>query len=326
MHNAKSSEINAAVNLLGISGGADIQDVIRARRLEAKKWHPDINSSEQSATRMGKINHACDILCDFIRKGGYVPGNRSRTSKPKPSKVYPQTIEAAFVKTDSLVLDPDRLARVEIGFETAMEGGIRRVSFVRQECGMCNACGGLGALPWGPKRICPECSAVDIASCASCHGRGWLHIYPGSCQKCSGTGAGLVERTVHIKLPSGINCAKRVKTIGWGDMLKDGSFADLFIDIVPSITLNQSAPWRFEYFGHDWPKPESKTQGEWLYITNNPLPDEEMRDLGFWRSSDSSWTRQTASDGSLTLIDLIHQRQHFIPNVSSDAVIPAVNQ
>ncbi len=228
-----------------------------------------VASKDQSrlvrAAGMGQINAATDLLCDYIRRGGVISGMPAPAGQPRrpatPAAARPRVFEVRFEPEVSVpISSPDRHARLEIDEIDALAGGMRMVRFVRREPGRCQACAGLGAAPSGPKRVCPDCDGRNWA-CTTCSGRGWLHLRPGSCRHCGGSGAALVERSVLLKLPA---------------------------------------------------------EGEWLAISNSPLPDEEMRELGFWRDQKSSeWVRQAPSDGSQGIIELIRQRQFFVPQISS---------
>lgn len=313
--------VRAAASLLGVHRGATIEDVIQARRVQAKLWHPDINPESGSAERMGQINQATDLLCDHLRRGGVISGLPARPGMPRrrPAAAVPQTrvFEVRFEEEVSVpVSAPDRHARLEIDEIDALAGGMRTVRFVRREPGRCQVCAGLGATPSGPKKLCHECDGQNWA-CPACDGRGWIHLYPGSCRQCSGTGAALVECSVLLKLPPGIRQVRRTMVKGWGDVDDEGVAGNLWVDLVPTPTAVHSAPWRFDYFGHNWPRPEGRTEGEWLAISNSPLPDEEMRELGFWRDPKTTeWVRQAPSEGPQGIIELIRQRQFFVPQVA----------
>jgi DnaJ-class molecular chaperone len=313
--------VRAAASLLGVRRGASVDDVIQARRVQAKLWHPDINPESGSVERMGRINQATDLLCDYIRRGGLIQGGPAHPGVPlrRPAVAAQQqrVFEVRFEEEVSVPISaPDRHARLEIDEIDALAGGVRTVRFVRREPGRCQACAGLGASPNSPKRVCPDCDGRNWA-CATCAGRGWLHLRPGSCRHCSGTGAALVECSVRLRLPPGIRQVRRTMVTGWGDVDDEGNAGNLWVDLVATPTVVQSAPWRFDYFGHNWPRPEGRTVGDWLSISNSPLPDEEMRELGFWRDPKTrEWVRQAPSDGTQGIIDLIRQRQFFVPQAT----------
>ena len=51
-----------------------------------------------------------------------------------------------------------------------------------------------------------------------------------------------------------------------------------------------------------------------MAITNTPLPDNEMRELGFWRDRGTlEWVRESPTEGAQPILDLIRQRQFFVP-------------
>ena len=311
--------------LLHVGRGATVDDVVQARRVQAKLFHPDVNPGSGSAERMGLINRACDLLCDHIRAGGEILGvpARARARMPRPVKPAPQptVFNVRFDEEVGLPIKaPDRHARLEIDTQDAIQGGARPVRFVRREPGRCQFCAGLGAAPGSPKKICTDCDGAAPVSCPGCEGRGWISLAPGSCIHCGGTGAALVEHTIRLNLPPGIREVRRTMVRGWGDLEEDGSAGNLWIDLVPTVTAMRSENWRFAYFGHNWPRPEGRVDGDWLAISNTPLPDEEMRELGFWRDvATAEWVRQAPADHLPAILELIHQRQFFVPQPSFGA-------
>ncbi|MFY9615461.1 MAG: hypothetical protein WAT58_08705 [Candidatus Dormiibacterota bacterium] len=316
----KTMSVEAAVLLLGVDSGASVADVLHARRAQAKLWHPDINPESGSVERMGLINRATDVLCDHIRAGGYVEGvprtptMRDFTPAPPQQRVFEVRL-AADGEVGVPVLSPDRRARLEIDTVDALHGSTRTVRFVRREPRSCVFCAGLGATPSSPKRVCPECRGGVSVACSTCEGRAWVFIHPGTCTHCDGTGAALVERSVRLVLPPGIDSQRRTVVRGWGDLADDGSSGNLWVDLVPTESgLVSTGPWRFEHYGHNWPRPEGRVESGWVAISNTPLPDDEMRELGFWRDQDTAeWVRESPTEGAQAILDLIRQRQFFVP-------------
>ncbi|MEA2646168.1 MAG: molecular chaperone DnaJ [Chloroflexota bacterium] len=325
MKRGAALSVATATSLLGVKGGATVDEVMAARRAQAKIWHPDINPRSGSAERMGLINQATDILCDHIRRGGEILGGGTRPPaaswrRPPPTKPPSRVFEVRFAEDEVgvPVLAPDRQARLDIDEMDALHGGGRTVRFVRREPGSCTFCAGLGAVPSGPKQLCRTCRGENALTCPDCEGRGWIHLAPGSCRHCDGTGAGLVERSVHLKLPPGIRETRRTLVRGWGDVAPDGSAGNLWVDLVPAPTAVRSGPWRFDHYGHNWPRPEAQVTEGWIAIANTPLPDEEMRELGFWRDPETDeWLREAPSEGPHLILDMIRQRQFFVPQTAS---------
>jgi hypothetical protein len=322
---ADPKTLRRAAALLGVASGATVEDVMQARRLQAKLWHPDINTRTGSVERMQAINQAADMLCDLIRKGGEVDGVRVHrpagvrtVPKPRPQPV--RVFEVRFAEGVSAPVSvPDRMVRLEIDEIEAMQGTTRTLRFMRLEPRACQYCAGLGANPAGPKRTCPDCDGKTL-SCPICEGRGWLHLRPGTCRHCGGTGAALVERSVRLKLPPGIEGTRRTLVQGWGDLSEDGSAGNLWVDVVTVPPGPRSArPWRYEYFGHDWPPPEGQVVDGVLALDNSPLPDDEMRELGFWRDpAKARWVRQVGPDGGPSVLSWIRQRQFFVPRPAGE--------
>ena len=315
-----AKDLRSAAQLLGVQSGATVDDVMQARRDQAKRWHPDINPDHGSVERMGAINSAADLLCDFIRHGGEVDGvppppvpvtRAPRKPRPLPARVIEVTFGGEGVGTP--VSAPDRIVRLEIDEAEALQGTNRTLRFMRLEPRMCHYCAGLGADPAGPKRMCPDCDGKTW-HCPTCEGRGWLFLQPGTCRHCGGTGAALVERSIRLKLPPGIDGTRRTLVRGWGDLGEDGDAGNLWVDVIPAPTTLSSRPWRYGYFGHDWPAPEASVTNGVLTLQNVPLPDDELREIGFWRDPKTSrWVRQVGADGAPSVLSLIRQRQFFVP-------------
>ncbi|MFZ0994819.1 MAG: J domain-containing protein [Candidatus Dormiibacterota bacterium] len=57
--------------LLGVLQSAFGDDLVRARRLQAKKWHPDHNRDPQAQARMAAVNNALRVLSDAAQRQAY---------------------------------------------------------------------------------------------------------------------------------------------------------------------------------------------------------------------------------------------------------------
>ncbi|HVC38471.1 MAG TPA: DnaJ domain-containing protein [Candidatus Dormibacteraeota bacterium] len=65
--------------LLGLLPGASEADLRQARRVQAQRWHPDLNKHKDAQSRMAAINNACRVLSDRAQREAYDETLRSLT-------------------------------------------------------------------------------------------------------------------------------------------------------------------------------------------------------------------------------------------------------
>jgi len=86
--------------VLGLAYDASPDDVRRAYRREAKRWHPDRNSSSDAADRMVRLNQAYDVLNDAGQRAGYDRGAFA-SSNPEPPRpvAYPAAVDFGTLRS-----------------------------------------------------------------------------------------------------------------------------------------------------------------------------------------------------------------------------------
>lgn len=77
--------------ILGISVDASRDEIKRAYRLEAKRWHPDVNPDPRATERFREVQEAYDLLCDSDARASY----DQSTGPAEPPDPY------AFARTSS---------------------------------------------------------------------------------------------------------------------------------------------------------------------------------------------------------------------------------
>ncbi|MFZ0169614.1 MAG: J domain-containing protein [Candidatus Dormiibacterota bacterium] len=81
--------------LLGMMPGASEEDLLQARRVQARQWHPDLNQHRHAQSRMAAINHALQVLGDQGQREAYDKtlgslrqiGQRTRSARPRAGAV-----------------------------------------------------------------------------------------------------------------------------------------------------------------------------------------------------------------------------------------------
>jgi len=247
---------------LGIDKGASDDEIKRAFRQAAKKYHPDVNPGNTEAeARFKEVNEAYEVLSDSEKKerydayghagvdpnfsgGGYGGGfgggfdvdlgdifgsffgggrqTRSRTAPQRGDRVTHQT---------------------EITFEEAAFGVEKEIEVSRIET--CETCEGSGAKEGTHPEKCSNCNGSGVvigrqqtifgvtqtqSDCPRCQGRGKIIHDP--CDKCRGAGRVRRRRKVTAKIPSGIDHGQTLNMRGQGNAGTNGGEAgDLYLTV-----------------------------------------------------------------------------------------------
>ena len=243
--------------VLEVSKGATREEIRRAYRRLARKYHPDANPNDKGAEeRFKEVQHAYEVLSNPEKRREYDEGPRSFFGQS------PQGAQATNVRDFADLSDlfgsfgdvfggtrggargrpqpvrgDDATVTVNLKFKEALEGATTRVSVpVEESCGDCR---GTGAAPGTAPRPCPECAGRGIRSrdqgffalsepCGRCGGEGTVVEKP--CPRCSGTGRLQVNRQVTVRIPAGAKTGTRVRLAGRGGAGRRGGPAgDLYV-------------------------------------------------------------------------------------------------
>ncbi len=247
--------------LLGIEPGATLNDVKRAYKRLARRYHPDINPGDRmAASQFRQIAEAYETLSDPDRRRRYDTGESS-TSPDLAGTVgfqgfdFSTSVGGAAAPTfgdlfaDVLQRDPHRDETAEergadlhhtlqFSFQDAMRGGQREVTTTRRE--QCRTCRGTGRMRTAERR-CPSCHGtgsiqsarghmVFAKSCPHCHGTGRQTDV--TCAACGGQQTELRTDTLTINVPAGLADSARIRMPGKGHAGRNGgAYGDLFITI-----------------------------------------------------------------------------------------------
>jgi len=260
--------------VLGLHKGASSDEIKKAYKKLARKYHPDMNPGDKAAEEKFKeINEANEVLTDPEKKSRY---DQFGFAGVDPN-FSPEAASAGFHGgpgfTGSMDFDLDDLGdlfggifgggfgsasrtrgrtngaqrgeslrtNISISFEEACFGCEKDIRIERIE--PCATCKGTGCAPGMTAEICPDCGGSGAiqkrqqtplgfmstaAPCARCHGTGKIIHQP--CKTCGGKGAVRKRKTIHVKLPAGIDDGQTVTLRGQGNMGKNGGPAgDLLI-------------------------------------------------------------------------------------------------
>ncbi len=246
--------------VLSIERTASAEEIKKAYRKLAIKYHPDKNPGDKMAEEKFKeLGEAYEVLNDpdkrtlydqyghaaFDRRSGFPRGGGFHD----PFEVFREVFGGGSIFDDLFGggrSDPTQAHRgddlrydMEITFEEAAHGTEKEISVTKLE--RCDACDGSGAEPGSRVKTCPTCGGrgqvvssrgiFSIAqTCPHCQGAGRVIEKP--CKTCRG--AGRRERTSKIKLriPAGVDSGSRLRSAGNGEAgLRGAPPGDLYVVI-----------------------------------------------------------------------------------------------
>lgn len=240
--------------VLGVERGASAQELKKAYRKLAVKYHPDKNPNDPSAEESFKeAAEAYSVLSDGDKRAVYDRyGHEGLRGGPQINtdifREFTDIFGGGSIFDDlfgdffggrrsRVVRGADLRYDLEITFHEAVHGTQTRILVPRAE--LCDACGGSGAKPGTEKRVCPTCGGqgqvriqhgflVVARPCSNCGGTG--QFIPDRCATCSGRGQVAKERELTLKIPAGVDHGSRVRLAGEGEPgARGGPPGDLYV-------------------------------------------------------------------------------------------------
>jgi molecular chaperone DnaJ len=244
--------------VLGVDRKASADEIKKAYRKLARKYHPDTNHGDTAAEeRFKQISEAYDVLSDQEKRDAYDRGGLAGFGAGGPGGFDPGAF-GGFGDILSNLFGKDRPggaagtatggrqapARgrdleidVRLSFDQAIEGAQLPVTVPTQTT--CATCRGTGAKPGTNPRICPKCQGRGIEShgqglfsisqpCSQCGGSGTVIDDP--CAICHGSGATRTVKRYRVNIPAGVKDGSRVRLAGKGEAgAGGGPPGDLFV-------------------------------------------------------------------------------------------------
>lgn len=266
--------------VLGVAKNASEDELKKAYRKQAKKYHPDLNPDNAEAeVKFKEANEAYEVLGDAEKRnrydqfgfagvdpnyggggaGGYGAGGVDL------GDIFGDLFGGGFgFGGGSSRQNPNAPrqgadVRVSVGltFMEAVHGCTKTITINKEET--CTECGGNGAAKGTSPETCPDCRGTGYVNrniqlggmvmqqrqpCSRCGGKGKTVASP--CSRCHGSGHTKAKRTLEVKIPAGINDDQSIALRGQGDAGTNGGPAGDVIVII-SVRPDQM----FERDGYD---------------------------------------------------------------------------
>lgn len=257
--------------ILGVPRDASAEEIKRAFRRLAMKYHPDRNKSPEAESKFKEINEAYEVLSNPDKRAVYDRYGHAGVEAVERGQPFDgfrftgwgDIFEAFFGATISQrrpQRGADRRVSVELELEEAAFGCEKGVEIVRVE--ECPRCGGSGCEPGSGPTACPSCRGtgqvrrvhrnffgqfINVTTCPQCRGEGRVVLHP--CGECEGNGRLKRARTLWVRIPPGVEDGTQLRLTGEGDVgLHGGPPGNLYIVVqVRQHPLFQREGWDLIY-------------------------------------------------------------------------------
>jgi molecular chaperone DnaJ len=243
---------------LGVDKKATAEEIKKAYRKLARKYHPDRNPDDKAAEeRFKEISQAHDVLGDPEKRKQYDSGSGPFATGGGPGGGFGgfQGFDFDTSGMGDILSNlfggggggggrggagarrsgtrarrgSDLEAQVSISFDQAVSGAQIPLSVPMHDT--CPTCHGTGAKPGTTPKVCPRCEGRGIESqgqgmfsisqpCSRCGGSGTVIEDP--CPTCNGSGAVGTVKRMRVNIPAGVRDGSRIRLAGKGEPGRDG--------------------------------------------------------------------------------------------------------
>lgn len=247
--------------ILGINKNASEQDIKKAYRKLAKKYHPDVNKEKNAEEKFKEINEAYEVLSDSTKRSTYdqfghagmdganfngFRGFEGFQGSGGFEDIFEQFFSGGFKgfsssnRNDRPIKGNDTYLSMKIDFLEAAFGTLKTIKLnIDNEC---SSCGGTGAFSKNDIKICNTCNGsgsvirksgffATQTTCPNCRGLG--KTITRKCNECYGNGYVNKKTEIEVKIPEGINNHQQIRIANKGERgYNGGPNGDLYIEIL----------------------------------------------------------------------------------------------
>ena len=246
--------------VLGVAKGASADEIKKSYRKLARQYHPDVyeGPKEEAEERFKEIAEAYAVLSDGDKRAAYDQYGHAATDgqgfgaggfggfgdMSGLGDIFDMFFGGMGRQRNGPQKGNDLRFNMEISFKEAAFGVERDIQVPRTET--CDTCAGSGSAPGSKAKTCGTCQGsgqvqyaantpfgriVQSRTCEKCHGSGKIIEKP--CPTCRGAGQIRKTKTIHVKIPAGVDEGSRLRLSGEGEAgLRGGPHGDLYVYIM----------------------------------------------------------------------------------------------
>lgn len=238
--------------ILELQRNASGDEIKKAYRKMALKYHPDRNPDDKEAEEMfKKVNEAYQILSDkekrqiydtYGKKGLESSGFGFGDMEGSIFDIFNSVFGGGFGGFGQRTKKNEKYSRdlgieVELTFQEAVFGCKKEIEIIYKKS--CESCKGTGAKE-GKVITCSACKGSGretfsqgfmtfAQTCSKCHGSG--QMIAENCDKCHGKGYKEEKEKFEVNIPEGVDSHNQIRVAKHGNIMPDGTRGDLYIEI-----------------------------------------------------------------------------------------------
>lgn len=244
--------------ILGVERDATDNEIKKAYRKLARKYHPDVNGSDEAAEKFSELSIAQEVLLDPDKRrivdmggdpmeqgggGGYGAGGFGGGGLGDIFEAFFGGGGASRGPRSRVQPGNDALLRTSLTLEEAFSGVKKPITI--DTAVLCDLCEGTGSKTKAKPNVCGHCggtgeiqqvqrsflgNVMTSTPCPVCQGTG--EVIPDPCDKCAGDGRVKAQRDLVVNVPAGISDGMRIRMAGQGEVGHGGGPAgDLYVEI-----------------------------------------------------------------------------------------------
>ena len=244
-------------DVLGVSKGASEEDIRKAFRKLAMRYHPDRNKKPDASEKFKEINEAYQVLTNQEQRRNYdrfghagVGGNGGRGFDGFENfGGFGDIFDAFFggmggsARTTTATRGANLSYEFTVEFEDAVFGAEKEFEVLRME--ICSHCSGSRSEPGSEVATCANCGGagqvrrtqqsvfgqfVQVSTCNVCRGEGKTISEP--CSTCFASGKEKRRRKLAVSIPPGIETGTRIRLTNEGEPGSHGGLpGDMFVSV-----------------------------------------------------------------------------------------------
>lgn len=216
--------MNKYYEILGIKPGSSQEEIKKAWKKLALKWHPDRNQSEEANTKIQEINEAYEILI-------------GKKEAPRENQQIRNPFQNPFRNNGFRMKARPLNLLIDLTIEEVYSGVTKKIKFnIDRICGSCQGNGSTKT------ESCPTCKGKGMfmefnaqygiqtfVMCNNCGGNGQISVE--NCASCYGKGSTTQVESIDLKIPRGITQGSKMIVTDAGNDIPGANRGDVFFTI-----------------------------------------------------------------------------------------------